>query len=401
VLIRRILVVAVVSLFVLVPVADARQVEAKVQGVLFFSPTCGHCEYVIAEVLPPLFEAHGGPWEVSFDETPTDTGVAFYLLSNGTLEFLLVDVTVQAGFALFEGTTEAFAIGNEAVPRLVVADRVMIGSQAIPARLPALIDEGLAGAGIGWPDLPGVAGALETIPALGGASEPTTAPPPTTTTIAATTTVVVEGEIPTTEGVAVVPRFEDDSTAFGRDPVANTIAVLVLVGMVVAVGIVFTRRNQSPSPDLDVAVPVLAGLGAVIAGYLAVVEITASDAMCGPVGDCNTVQQSAYASVGGVPIGIVGVIGYLAAIAAWFVQRRVEGELADRARVALLAGTLVGVAFSAYLTFLEPFVIGATCAWCLASAVLVTMLMWVTAGPGIASWRRVRRAATAGSSELE
>jgi uncharacterized membrane protein len=58
--------------------------------------------------------------------------------------------------------------------------------------------------------------------------------------------------------------------------------------------------------------------------------------------------------------------------------------------VALLAGTVSGVAFSIYLTFLEPFVIGATCAWCLTSAILITVLMWLAAGPGIDSWRKLR-----------
>ena len=40
-----------------------------------------------------------------------------------------------------------------------------------------------------------------------------------------------------------------------------------------------------------------------------------------------------------------------------------------------------GLAFSIYLTFLEPFVIGASCAWCLTSAVIMTVLLWLTAVP--------------------
>ena len=44
--------------------------------------------------------------------------------------------------------------------------------------------------------------------------------------------------------------------------------------------------------------------------------------------------------------------------------------------------TVCGTLFSIYLTFLEPFMIGATCAWCLASAVIMTTLMWLTAAPG-------------------
>jgi uncharacterized membrane protein len=62
----------------------------------------------------------------------------------------------------------------------------------------------------------------------------------------------------------------------------------------------------------------------------------------------------------------------------------------DQARVTLFALALVGTVFSIYLTFLEPFVIGATCAWCLTSSVVVTVLLWLSAGPGIAAWARIR-----------
>ena len=52
--------------------------------------------------------------------------------------------------------------------------------------------------------------------------------------------------------------------------------------------------------------------------------------------------------------------------------------------------TVSGTLFSIYLTFLEPFVIGATCAWCLASAVILTLLMWLSARPGFDAWKRLR-----------
>jgi uncharacterized membrane protein len=58
----------------------------------------------------------------------------------------------------------------------------------------------------------------------------------------------------------------------------------------------------------------------------------------------------------------------------------------------MLAGTVAGTAFSTYLTILEPFVIGATCAWCLTSAVIVTVLMLLSAGPASAAWGRLRAA---------
>jgi uncharacterized membrane protein len=105
--------------------------------------------------------------------------------------------------------------------------------------------------------------------------------------------------------------------------------------------------------------------------------------MCGPIGDCNTVQQSAYARLFGlIPIGGLGMFGYLALLALSLVmaanQRGRLADLAGRARFGLAA---CGTLFSIYLTFLEPFVIGATCAWCLTSAVVMTALLWLTAAP--------------------
>jgi uncharacterized membrane protein len=58
--------------------------------------------------------------------------------------------------------------------------------------------------------------------------------------------------------------------------------------------------------------------------------------------------------------------------------------------VALFLLALVGTLFSIYLTFLEPFVIGATCAWCLTSAVLMTVLMLLSAGAAGSAWLQLR-----------
>ena len=106
-------------------------------------------------------------------------------------------------------------------------------------------------------------------------------------------------------------------------------------------------------------------------------------AVCGPVGDCNTVQQSEYARLFGIlPIGLLGMAGYLAIGTAWLVNRLAEGRLANLATISIWVLSALGTLFSIYLTFLEPFVIGATCAWCLTSAVLMTTLMLISVLPG-------------------
>lgn len=172
---------------------------------------------------------------------------------------------------------------------------------------------------------------------------------------------------------------------FARDPVANSISVVVLLFMIVsaiAVLIHFlkdTDHRQSRWPKWSVPVLSLIGLG--VATYLYYVEATGAIAVCGPTGDCNAVQHSSYAMLFGVlPVGLLGVAGYIVILLAWLAAE--FGPASYRKLIKLLVWGLAwfGVAFSIYLTFLEPFVIGATCMWCISSAILTTLILFASTG---------------------
>jgi uncharacterized membrane protein len=108
------------------------------------------------------------------------------------------------------------------------------------------------------------------------------------------------------------------------------------------------------------------------------------------VGDCNTVQQSQFALLFGfLPLGVLGLAGYAAVLLAWIVGRAGKGRNADRALILTFGLAAFGTLFSIVLTFLEPFVIGATCTWCISSALAMTGLFWLTSGPGIAALQRL------------
>jgi uncharacterized membrane protein len=405
------------ALLVLAAAAPAAGAQTPVvRAVLFFSPTCGHCEYVIDELLFPVwFPQYGGEPEVRYDESLGDQ-VAFSLGSNGTLEILFVDVTVVAGGELHRAAAEALMIPEErrGVPRLVVGSRYLVGSREIPDSFPNIIEEGLVSGGIDWPDLPGLQEALASIPAQPTVTTTTTigttttAPgttttpaPSTTTTLAgsgATTTVPATATTPATSTTTVsggggLPGGGDSPwDRFRRDATANSMAVAVLALMLLSLAgaAVLARRGGEAGPP-GIAVPILALAGLGVAVYLAGIEGSGSEAVCGPVGDCNAVQQSEWARVFGVvPVGLVGVAGYAVVLASWWAARFGSARISDWARLALLAGTMAGTGFSIYLTFLEPFVIGATCMWCLSSAVVVTVLMWLSVRPAAAAWRRLR-----------
>ena len=113
----------------------------------------------------------------------------------------------------------------------------------------------------------------------------------------------------------------------------------------------------------------LAGLG--IAAYLTVVHYSGGDPVCAIAHGCATVQQSDYAALAGVPVAVLGLVGYLGVLAA--LAR--DGE-AGRTAAAFLS--LAGLGFSAWLTYVEVGVLHAVCIWCVGSAVCMALLSAIT-----------------------
>jgi uncharacterized membrane protein len=133
---------------------------------------------------------------------------------------------------------------------------------------------------------------------------------------------------------------------------------------------------------LNLAVPLLALIGLGVALYLTYIETTQALAICGPVGDCNTVQSSSYSKLFGFfPVGLLGALGFAAMLAAWGWQRWRSDRLAKLAGPGLFGMALFGTVFSIYLTYLELFVIHAVCIWCLSSAVIMALLLLLTLPP--------------------
>ena len=116
----------------------------------------------------------------------------------------------------------------------------------------------------------------------------------------------------------------------------------------------------------------VAGIG--IASYLTYVKLFTIKPYCAGVGDCEAVQTSPYAELFGVPVAIWGLLTYLVLLALILVKRSDWRELGHPAGMAVFLVTLVGVIFSAYLTYLEIAVIHAICPWCVASAVVMVAL---------------------------
>jgi uncharacterized membrane protein len=127
-------------------------------------------------------------------------------------------------------------------------------------------------------------------------------------------------------------------------------------------------------------------LGLFVSAYLYLYKIGRIGTLACGTGGCETVQTSVWSRFAGVEVSLIGMVGYALLLVVALVALR--PALADRrgpaaVLVALAAG---GVLFTAYLTYLELFVIHAICRWCVGSAAIIVTLLLL----GLLELRRLR-----------
>ncbi len=307
-------------LLILVPSQGVTANHAQsLKAVLLYPSFCAECPAVIEDFLFPLTAQQGDK-----------------------LELFPVDITETPGKALFQQVLQRFGSRPDSWdrPAVLTGDFIFRGKQEITEGLPALLAGEQTVALTSWPDLPGLQ-------------------------------QLIRGE----EG------DDAEDAGHGNDSIAAGLAWTVMAMMLLSLSFSASRlakqgRSLSAASAIrSWSLPIFALLGLGIGVYLSSVALTHSTAMCGPIGDCMSVQASPYARLLDIPMSMWGVAFYLGILLLWSLQRFLTGNWRQRATLGLLAFSIFGVLFSVYLTSLELFVIHAVCIWCLSSAVLATLIM--------------------------
>lgn len=119
----------------------------------------------------------------------------------------------------------------------------------------------------------------------------------------------------------------------------------------------------------------LAFIGTLVSAYLTWVHYSGSLALCIGVGGCEAVQTSRYSMVGPIPVAVIGLAGFVALLAAATAYARGSAG----ALTALFALSLGSTLYVAYLTWIELFVLGAICPWCVSVAVCALAILALSA----------------------
>lgn len=115
-----------------------------------------------------------------------------------------------------------------------------------------------------------------------------------------------------------------------------------------------------------VAAAVVAAMGTIVSSYLTWIHYSGDLALCIGVGGCEAVQQSRFSVVGPLPVALIGLAGFVAILAVALL--RLRGDAPWWTETTLFGLSLAATLYVAYLTYIELFVIGAVCPWCVTVA---------------------------------
>lgn len=127
-------------------------------------------------------------------------------------------------------------------------------------------------------------------------------------------------------------------------------------------------------------------IGVFLAAYLYLYKLGRITGIACGSGSCEVVQSSQWSRLFGQPVAVYGVAGYLATLVLALIALQQPADRRHWSDALLLAGASAGLAFTAWLTFAEAFLIHAWCRWCLGSAAIITLIF----ACALMGWRALR-----------
>ena len=118
-------------------------------------------------------------------------------------------------------------------------------------------------------------------------------------------------------------------------------------------------------------------LGLLVSIYMTIFKVTNNESMCIGSGGCSIVNASRYSEVNGIPVAVVGVIGYLSILAIFYLENR-AGFFQENGSMLLFGLTLIGFLFTVWLVYVEIALIKAYCPFCITSQIAMTLIFILT-----------------------
>lgn len=126
---------------------------------------------------------------------------------------------------------------------------------------------------------------------------------------------------------------------------------------------------SAAAQKLFLAIAILAGMGIAVSSVSLDHHFRKSKTTYCDFGqsfNCDIVNRSEYSAVAGVPVALIGILGYVALLAfATFYREKAETP------GILVVGSLAGLGFALYLTYVEKYVLFAWCILCLTSLAVI------------------------------
>ena len=124
---------------------------------------------------------------------------------------------------------------------------------------------------------------------------------------------------------------------------------------------------------IEIALVALAIIGLLVSVYMTIYKITSNDSMCIGSKDCSVVNASRYSEIYGIPVAVIGLLGYAVILTVLLLERN-PGFFKQNGAMLLFGLSLTGFLFTLYLIFLEIALIKAYCPFCITSQAAMTII---------------------------